>query len=1072
MRRLPRLLIAALAAVAGLFAIIIAVNGVVGGSGGAVASAATPAQQIGMRVLVVTDSNDSSTASGIAYDDWVNTLQREGVPYDSIVTRDASPGSVPLPALSSTLSDGTQVANYEGVVVATSGMVGLTTAQWTTLQTFEQTFSVRQVTAYAVPSSDYGLGAPSPAGGEPLSGTTALTLTADGHNVFPYLNTASLDTGTWGYEGTPLSGANVDTLISGPAGSSLLGIYTSSDGRQTMYQTFNENQYMLQSQLLRHGELAWLGRNTYFGDQRNYLETNIDDNFLSDDSWSVAGSATTPAHSTDFNPADALREVPADVQQAATWSRDEGLRMDMLFNGGGSVAVADGDSLVGAGDGGSGGTGSTGTTGGSGTGTDPLLAAFTSTDPATGKPYTADFGWISHTWDHPNIDEGCATQDYIEAELNQNTAWGTKAVGTTAGDPINGGLGLASSTDPTAALGNDNPQVVITGEHSGLANLLPGNPGQVDPPSLENAAVGTTAGAFGGTTTGDQPAGEYVYAVSDQFNTAAPGATPVPGTGESEASLSSPITVAAGQSVDLTWGAVCHAADYLVYRAPYTAPIAPATTGTIGAWSQIGTVTSNTTTDFTNPTGNSTTNTSGGGAIEKTFNDPGSSAGTLTGSSGEPTAATKPAAAGTAVESAYEQNPVLDTAFAATTGGGIKYFGADASKPYPTPADASFTTGAYGGAEVPSGGTFQDAGGTGIPRYPTNIYYNVSTNAQEVDEYETLYDSPTCVPISGVTTCNPAGTQFTIAQIVASVDQGMFGHIMGNDPRPTYFHQTNIMSQTTAGPNGDGDGLFYETMNPLLAQYRQYFDATAPIEQPTMAQIGTLLVNQANWATANLAGVTGSIEGNVVTVTNSTHTSVWLPLTGTTGGTPYAGTQSYWVSAPPGTSTYTALAAWPAPPSTPVVVTPPAGPSPVNDGQLPGPPPPPKQPAPVVSVPVSSTIAYVAVQAAPRTVRAKHGKVTVSLSCQATHGRTSKGKICGGKFTLTVAGRKVTHAFRFKSGKVDRITVKLPKLAMSAIAAAVHHKPKPRKLTGKLVITTQVSAESSRNVKGALTITS
>ena len=60
---------------------------------------------------------------------------------------------------------------------------------------------------------------------------------------------------------------------------------------------------------------------------------------------------------------------------------------------------------------------------------------------------------------------------------------------------------------------------------------------------------------------------------------------------------------------------------------------------------------------------------------------------------------------------------------------------------------------------------------TAIPRYPTNIYYNVSTNAQEVDEYQTIYDSPTCVPISGVTTCNPAGTAFTIGQIIASVDQ-------------------------------------------------------------------------------------------------------------------------------------------------------------------------------------------------------------------------------------------------------------------------------------------------------------
>ena len=54
---------------------------------------------------------------------------------------------------------------------------------------------------------------------------------------------------------------------------------------QTMYQTFNENSSYLQSELLRHGELDWLARDTYFGDQRNYLETHIDDNFLSDDSY-------------------------------------------------------------------------------------------------------------------------------------------------------------------------------------------------------------------------------------------------------------------------------------------------------------------------------------------------------------------------------------------------------------------------------------------------------------------------------------------------------------------------------------------------------------------------------------------------------------------------------------------------------------------------------------------------------------------------------------------------------------------------------------------------------------------
>jgi hypothetical protein len=350
-------------------------------------------------------------------------------------------------------------------------------------------------------------------------------------------------------------------------------------------------------------------------------------------------------------------------------------------------------------------------------------------------------------------------------------------------------------------------------------------------------------------------------------------------------------------SVALTWGAVCHAGDYKIYRAPFTPTTAGATTGTIGAWSLIGTVNANTTTDFTDPS--STTDTTGGGAQPKGFTDTGI-AGTLTGSSGDPGASGLPSSEGTADESAYEQNPALDAAFAGTVDGGIKYFGADASKPYPNPSDGAFATGVAPSTQYTAGATFQDAGATAIPRYPTNIYYNASTNAQEIDEYETLYDSPTCKALTGVTTCNAAGTAFTIGQIVASVDQGMFQHMMGNDPRPSYFHQTNLMSQTSGTVNGEGDGLFYETLNPLLADYNSYFASNAPIEQPTTAQIGTLLADQAAWATNTTVG--GYIQGNQVTITNSAASAVELPLTGITAvGSSYGGTQSGWTSVPTGT---------------------------------------------------------------------------------------------------------------------------------------------------------------------------
>ena len=458
--------------------------------------------------------------------------------------------------------------------------------------------------------------------------------------------------------------------------------------------------------------------------------------------------------------------------------------------------------------------------------------------------------------------------------------------------------------------------MVITGEHSGLANLVPGNPGQVDPPSLEDATPATSGGTLA--------AGWYVYAVTDQFNTAAPGQTPVVSAGESAASISSPVQLTAAGSVTLTWGAVCHAGQYNVYRAPYT-PGSGSSAGSTGAWSLIGTAAVNTDTDFINPSGNSTTSTAGGGAGPKTFTDTGS-AGTLTGSTGTLSATTMPSTEGAAIESPYEQNPFLDAAFAATSGGGIKYFGADSSKPYPNPSDSAFATGSAPATQYAKGQTFQDAGATGIPRYPTNIYYNVSTNAQEIDEYQTLYDSPTCTSVTGVTTCNPAGTQFTMAQIVASADQGMFQHVMGNDPRPHYFHQTNLMSQTTGTVNGEGDGLYYQTMDPLLAEYQQYFAANAPIVQLTMPQIGSLLTEQANWA-ANTA-VSGYIQGNQVTIANANSTASTVPLNGIpTVGSSYGGFVSGWTSVPAGTSTQTSSTTWPASQTITFTSTPPASPA-------------------------------------------------------------------------------------------------------------------------------------------------
>ncbi|MBV8929020.1 MAG: hypothetical protein JO152_07845, partial [Mycobacteriaceae bacterium] len=313
------------------------------------ASAATPLPRIDLKVLLLGTSTTEPD-----FQAWQAALQREGVKFDTLVGPTHAP--VTTAALSTTLPDGTPEAKYDAVIESVGGNLtdcatgtcvsDLSAAEATALEQYEHKFNIRQITGDVYPGTTYGMNIPSFSG--PLDGISG-SLTTTGQQVFPYLKATApvkMDTGTYGYEATPVSATNFDTLVSGPAGTnySLVGIYTHSDGVQEMVQTFAQNQYQVQSELLRHGAIAWATRGVYFGDQRNYLETHIDDNFLSDDSWS------TTAHTTDFNAANALREVPADIAQAAQWSAANHFRIDMLFNGAGSVAVATGGAVVGSGD--------------------------------------------------------------------------------------------------------------------------------------------------------------------------------------------------------------------------------------------------------------------------------------------------------------------------------------------------------------------------------------------------------------------------------------------------------------------------------------------------------------------------------------------------------------------------------------------------------------------------------------------------------------------------------------------------------------------------------------------------
>ena len=244
-------------------------------------------------------------------------------------------------------------------------------------------------------------------------------LTERGLEVFPYLRGAlPIDLGTWGYLATPDPDECFESLLVAPDGSSLLGIHRDGEGRERMVQTFDANSGQVQGHLLRQGILAWLTRGTHLGYQRNYLSVQVDDVLLPNHSWDPE------RHATATDRAEILRMTADDAAQTARWSRTRGVRLDLACNGGGSQRYECEHGID----------------------RDPLLDALLAERNA--------FGWINHTFEHRNLDE--ASSEAIEREIEQNLEWAA-----------NQGIEFE-------------PQVLITGEHTGLANLT------ATPPRGEN----------------------------------------------------------------------------------------------------------------------------------------------------------------------------------------------------------------------------------------------------------------------------------------------------------------------------------------------------------------------------------------------------------------------------------------------------------------------------------------------------------------------------------------------------------------------------------------------------------
>lgn len=445
-----------------------------------------PGARIDMRVLLL-----SATGKEPTFGAWKAELTREGIPFDAKIA-DALP-----PLTDSTFADyASNHARYQAVILATGDLVhqvsnadgtvsfpsALSDSEWAALVKFEAKFGIRQFSDSTLPSAIHGLNPPTNTGEQ--GGNTG-QLTAAGLTVFQYLkgpvpiDNPTANTDVFGYQATPApqaAPAAFQTLLNGPNGASYLGIYTHPDGREEMVSTLDGNENQLHEQLLRHGILNWVTRGVHLGYQRNYFAVQVDDIFLGDDRWdtklkrTLVDAPTTapdevtcagppaPAGTPECRP---IRMIPSDVTRLLNWQKSSGVRLDLVFNGGGSDEFRQQNG-----------------------GADPLAAALLPNAPA--------FHWIDHTFTHLKLDS--LPQSAIVSQINDNISW-AKAHGI----PV----------DPTE---------LVTGEHSGLHN--PAMPAALDATGVQRVAADNsrepTPYAIGGALTVPRYPTNFYYNVGTQ----------------------------------------------------------------------------------------------------------------------------------------------------------------------------------------------------------------------------------------------------------------------------------------------------------------------------------------------------------------------------------------------------------------------------------------------------------------------------------------------------------------------------------------------------------------------------
>ena len=304
------------------------------------AGAAT-GRQVDLRVLVVSAGNRSED---VALELMVRTLDKMSVPYDIVDSRrtDLTTAQLYVDA---------NHGRYNGVILTVSdlyqptGGSGFTAAEWTTLHDYERFFSVRESVVSGFPTWDPSLGLDYGMGGYGIVGTAATTgpvaaqwkAPAGGTDLFEYVNTANpLDITDFAFTGVPRNdpaAPTVTPLLVNPADQNpLISKLTYSDGREVLLSTISNAWYFVHSNVLAYEFVKFATKGLFIGSRQVYLSVHTDDLFIEDELWDPATRAPS-TNSYRMTPADVTATVSNTNAVHANHPLAAGFQPIFAFNG-------------------------------------------------------------------------------------------------------------------------------------------------------------------------------------------------------------------------------------------------------------------------------------------------------------------------------------------------------------------------------------------------------------------------------------------------------------------------------------------------------------------------------------------------------------------------------------------------------------------------------------------------------------------------------------------------------------------------------------------------------------------